>query len=405
MKTGQKAPAPRQPAAKRITHVAELLPRARELVSRKAANMYEGFEVKKGQKVLIINEPSADQLVVEAFATASRERGATVDIIGLQGFGPLKDAAELLDNMFSNNWYPDWAWAAANEADIVLLTAFLKKPHTPIPPLPGNPKVENIEITSDLMLSEYLSFPVELRDAIDDVAWENMGHASQLRWTDLEGTDLTIHYKPQDWKKLIDRNTKGKGAPYPHGHLMFPAPVQDMNGVYVSSSITFGGPVPRTTLKVEGGRVVDVQGGGKFGDRLRTSFEKYKDLTGKSCPGPGINWITTMGLCTNPKAARSPFFEELSGSARIFAWTYAHRRSGVLHASIGEGKVTPNYKVIRHMDTFFNTLVTEKGTIAENGRLCALDDPRVREMAARFGDPDQLLQECWIPAVSGVNVP
>ena len=64
---------------------------------------------------------------------------------------------------------------------------------------------------------------------------------------------------------------------------------------------------------------------------------------------------------------------------------------------------SPKYKIIRHMDTFFNTLVTEKETVSENGHLAALEDPRVRQIAAKYGDPDKLLEESWIPSIPGVN--
>lgn len=405
MNTHQKAPAPRMPEVKRITTVEELLPRAKEMVSRKAANMYEGIEINKGQNVLLINDTTTDPLVTEALYIAIQERGAHVNVIQLEGFPGQKDAVELLDNMFSNNWYPDWVWTAANEADIVLLNAFMKQAHTPIPSLPNNPILDNVEMTADLMLSEYETFPVELRDAIDDVAWEKLVNCSQVRWTDLEGTDLTINYTREDWETSINRNIKRRGAPFMHGHLMLPAPCSNMNGTYVTSSITFGGPVPPTTLIIESGKVTEVKGSGKYADRLRESFEKYQDLTGPKCPGPGVNWITTIGICTNPKARQSPFFDDLAGSARIYAWTFGHRRSGVIHTSVGEGLPSSNYKIIRHMDTYFNTIITEKETIIENGHLTTLDDPKVREIASKFGDPDDLLEECWIPAVSGVNAP
>lgn len=405
MNSSRGTPAPKMPEIKRITAVEELLPTARKMVSREAASMYEGIEVKEGQKVLFINDFTADQLVVEALTRAIRERGAHVDIIFLEGFPGLKDPVDLLDSMFSNNWYPDWAWAAANEADIVLLTAFLKEPHTPVPPLSNKPFVDNVEMTADLMISDYETFPVEVRDTIDDVAWEKLANCSQVRWTDLEGTDITLNLKPEAWQKSIDGNMNRFGNPYMHGHLMLPAPCLDMSGVFVTSSITFGGPVPRTSLIIDGGRVVEVKGGGNFGDRLRESFEKYGDLASPKCPGPGINWITTVGICTHPKARQSPFYDDLAGSARIYAWTFGHRRSGVMHTSVGEGMASSNYKVIRHMDTYFNTLVTEEETIIENGHLTALEDPRVRQVAAKYGDPDQLLEECWIPAVSGVNAP
>ncbi len=39
------------------------------------------------------------------------------------------------------------------------------------------------------------------------------------------------------------------------------------------------------------------------------------------------------------------------------------------------------------------------------GHLTALDDPQVRQEAAKYGDPDKLLQENRIPAIPGINVP
>lgn len=404
MSIASAAPGPRIPKSRKITSVEELLPAAREMVSRKPANMYEGLEIQKGHRVLFVNDTTADQLVVESFSTAIRERGGHVDIITLEGFRGLKDPVDMLDNMFSNNWYPGWAWEAATEADIVLLTAFIKKAHTPIPRLPKNPIVDNMEMTADLMVSEHQKYPVELRDAIDEVTWEKLGNSTRVKWTDLEGTDIDMSPTAADWERAIGR-LKQNGLPYHHGHLMLPAPCPSMNGVYMTSSITFGGPIPRTRMIVEKGRVVKVEGGGKFAERLRESFERYGHLTGRSCPGPGINWISTVGICTNPHAQRSPFFDELAGSARVYAWSFGHRRSGVFHTSIGEGMASPNHKIIRHMDTYFNTLVTDKGTVMENGHLAALDDRKIRHLASKYGDPDKLLKEIWIPAVPGVNVP
>ena len=404
MVKGNKALSPKMPQVAKITGVEQLLPMAREMVSREPANMYEGVEVKTGQKVLLVNDTTADQLVVEALSTAIKERGAHLNTITLEGFSGLKDPVDIVDTMFSNNWYPKWVWDAANEADIVLLIAFIKAAHTPLPTLSNKPLVDNVEMTADLMVSEYESYPVELRDTIDEVAWEKLVNSSKVRWTDLEGTDITLDLTAEDWQRATKRRIQRTGCPYQHGHLTLPAPSQSMNGVLATSSITFGGPVPRTRMVIERGKVVRVEGNGKFAERLRDTFEKYANLTGR-CPGPGINWITTMGICTNPKARRSPFFDELAGSARVYAWTFGHRRSGVIHSSVGEGIVSPTYKVIRHVDTYFNTLVTDKDTVIENGHLTALDDPRVHRVASEYGDPEKLLAESWIPAVEGVNAP
>src|SRR5438445_772073 len=42
--------------------------------------------------------------------------------------------------------------------------------------------------------------------------------------------------------------------------------------------------------------------------------------------------------------------------------------------------------------------------LLENGRLRALDDANVRDLAARHGDPDELLAESWTPPLPGITV-
>jgi hypothetical protein len=45
----------------------------------------------------------------------------------------------------------------------------------------------------------------------------------------------------------------------------------------------------------------------------------------------------------------------------------------------------------------------EQIRIVEKGRLVALDDPEVRKVAEKYGDPDALLKEDWIPNIPGIN--
>jgi hypothetical protein len=61
-----------------------------------------------------------------------------------------------------------------------------------------------------------------------------------------------------------------------------------------------------------------------------------------------------------------------------------------------------------HIHLLFPTLtVTTKSgtdyTLIDNGRLTALDDPDVRALAAKYGDPDDLLKEDWIPKIPGIT--
>ena len=62
-----------------------------------------------------------------------------------------------------------------------------------------------------------------------------------------------------------------------------------------------------------------------------------------------------------------------------------------MHWGFGGG---PEKKRI-HIDAIiFQSTITANGVpIVERGRLTALDDPEIREMAKKYGDPDRVLAE------------
>jgi hypothetical protein len=41
--------------------------------------------------------------------------------------------------------------------------------------------------------------------------------------------------------------------------------------------------------------------------------------------------------------------------------------------------------------------------LIDRGRMTSLDDPGVRALASRYGDPDKILTENWIPDIPGIN--
>ena len=43
--------------------------------------------------------------------------------------------------------------------------------------------------------------------------------------------------------------------------------------------------------------------------------------------------------------------------------------------------------------------------IVNKGRFTSLDDPMVRALASRYGDPDDLLTDEWVPHLPGINAP
>lgn len=79
--------------------------------------------------------------------------------------------------------------------------------------------------------------------------------------------------------------------------------------------------------------------------------------------------------------------------------TMPTRRSGVTHYAVGStaGRTpTPEMEsapVHTHGHLLKASLWIDDEPCIENGRLLVLDDPEVREVAAKYGDPDQLLKE------------
>ena len=43
--------------------------------------------------------------------------------------------------------------------------------------------------------------------------------------------------------------------------------------------------------------------------------------------------------------------------------------------------------------------------LLDKGRMTSLDHPEVRALASRYGNPDDVLAEDWIPEVPGINAP
>lgn len=402
----KKAPAPITPKTLDITSVEPLLPIARQIVKRQGLFTLGGLELKPDQLVLMIVDSTNDRLVQEAFEIAIREAGGKLEKIMLHGYPRMTDPVELVDTMFSRNWWPNWVWQAVKEADLVMQGALLVAAHTPNLPvdISKKPKFVNMKWTADLLASNYETFPVEVRDAIDKSVWENYAYARNIELSDLEGTNMKLALEKEDWDKDTDGMLARYGLPYMPGHLGVPISLKKCEGILASSSLTFGGPVPITTMTIEGGRVVDVFGGGKFGETLRRSFEEFKDLTSPHNQGPGVNWLSSLTIWTHPKARRSAFLDRLTGSARIHAYAFGHRRSGFMHTAIGEGNIGNNHNIIWHVDQFFTTLIADGKKIIDRGHLLALDDPKVVKIAEKYGDPQQLLAEEWIPAVSGVNI-
>lgn len=385
---------PRMTQVKEIRSPEDILPALSNIVKRVPQRGFnEGLGLKAGERVYMVTDNSIDPILTEALVEAIREARGVVDRVDLEGYHDLTDPIDIVDTIGGHNWFPDWVWEGAKQADVFLRMAFMKFPHVPNLPIPmrsRSPRILEWEIPPDILLSSCMTFPLDVWDAIDRKTWETYQGARRVEVTDNDGTNLTFDLTEKDWEPEADI--------FKPGHLFIPFP-QDckLHGVIAFRSLTFGGPIPLTKLHIEDRRVVEVEGGGTFGDRLRESFKQYQNATYEKLPGPGCNWVSTFAFCTNPKYRRSPIYPQVQSSARVHAWCLGHRRSGIIHASVGSALETPKHKLIRHFELMSPTIVADDKVVIREGHLTSLDDPEVRRIAQKHGDPDEILLEDWIP--------
>jgi len=268
------------------------------------------------------------------------------------------------------------------------------------------------------LASPATSYPRELHTLINRKAWEPIWSApgGRVHLTDPEGTDLTYTLWPEYFSRT---GTPFKETPN-MGHLMahpLPpiVPRADAEGILAGTTNHFGRPFPAISLRVAGGRLEEIQGGGGYGEAWRELLEESLRTRYPCFPREGLFWLWEVAIGTNPKIRRPSTIQlHSSGGSE-----WERRRSGVIHVGLGTswrseyedwaGERRLLYGHL-HVHLLFPTLeVTmpsgERVRVIERGRLAALDDPEVRTLAQRFGDPNDLLTEDWIPQVPGISAP
>jgi hypothetical protein len=203
-------------------------------------------------------------------------------------------------------------------------------------------------------------------------------------------------------------------------------PIARINGVLAGTQ-GHGGFFPRWEVYFKDGFISEVKGGGAQGQAL-TEFLKYPGLNDRQYPfhnQPGYWYLYEIAFGSHPKSFRHPLPLLKNGN------TSPERvRSGVIHWGLGirlwhdpsgptESKVwsdfTEKYNLPKdhgwHTHTYFTTYkvrlrnANKWVNILDKGHMTSLDDPEVRALASRYGDPNYLLTEDWIPEVPGINAP
>jgi 2,5-dihydroxypyridine 5,6-dioxygenase len=384
--------------------------------------MRNSVKIEPGDEVLIICDTTSDRDVTEAYKIAAEIVGGRVSVLTLKSAGAGASSDEITHNALYGLW-PKVAFHALTAADwCVNLTAF-----TDIHGMFGTgadayglesmmdiwekyrTRMLSVVITSkEGLASDWATYPERLLRYLGYKAHEHVLAAAPdtekalVRVTDLQGTDLSLEGFTMVTKASLD--SKGERALpfYTFGtEVVGLKPLPNAEGVIVSTSIHTGW-VPEMKMTVKGGKGVQIEGGGEVGILWTRDFEKGKGAESRrrlaifgEHPGPGVNWLEELMYGVHPKAFRIGYKYRWEGSEAFGAWNGGTRRSGTLHFGFGGG--TNEWYRHRDLEVFFPTLTINGETIIENGRLKILDDREVREEAAKYGDPDYLLTEKWIP--------
>ncbi len=406
-----------------------LLPYARYIVGepeiRRTAAGFIGYgRTRPGDRVLLAADTHFDAEVVEATARAFRERGAHVDVI-VTDAGPdreFDDLDELRAAIRRRPWREEprrwegipWIQELAAREGYDLLV------HGKGGGIP--PTKHRYEAFPWLGREHYASratvFPRDLHTLINERAWRPVweeGPGGRMHLTDPEGTDVTWDM----WPEYFDHPSAMFGPVPRWNHLMShpPTPISEREsarGIVRGTTNHFGRPFTPIAVTVENGRVENVEGGGAYGDAWRELLAEARDISYPCFPRPGLFWLWEVAIGTNPKIVRPANIRYLSSGG--FEWE--RRRSGIVHIGFGtqwrgpeEKWAGENHLVYGHLHVhcMAATLVLEtaKGktyTVLDKGRLTSLDDPDVRDVAAKYGDPDRVLAEDWIPPIPGITV-
>jgi hypothetical protein len=284
------------------------------------------------------------------------------------------------------------------------------------------------EKQSDL-LSKVPEFPGDVWKTMEQKILDSLPFIESVRMTDPEGTDVR-------WSVTEEEAEKWARAALLQGHL-FLYPLQGSRGIldaafdsqvfpdsngFLAGCSNHTAYYPCVKVTIEHGMLTKIDGGGRMGEMARVLLNEpeLKNAHYPDAPKPGYWYWFEAALGTNPKYFRPLHALAQGGPGRIN--TFERNRSGVFHFGMGmetldkEARQFCDEKDLPcdhawHIHNYFITyaakLRDEDQTIniVDKGHLSTLDNAEVRALTSRYGDPDLILREEWIPGMPGINEP
>lgn len=440
--------APRYPRIHKITSTDELMPQVRYVLERggekkgdRSFQMRPGYGIKGGERILVVASSLTDPLVIQAFLRGFKEKNCLVDLIVVgstyKGLSEISGVNEISRGFEGGRNTGRLVREFAEKGGHSLIVGMTQSVGEASP---GFGALRMHWSTRELLASPSTMYPDEILQAAEDEAWQMLRQTAEVRVTDPEGTDLGFTWFPEYWQVIDGTHPTIKtigggplagsygGHPYYAGaseevlipgHLMgYPLGValDKSNGAgTVAGTANHAGLFPHLKLTMKNNRLTSVEGGGEYGRLWQAKLEKTKDIKYPLFPQPGLFYLIEIAVGTHPKIPRPHnVMESLTAKA---TWSYERMRSGIIHVGIGnilyENQAWAASRRLpgdhHHVHLYFPTLVAKlrggrQVNLVDKGRLTVLDDSRVRNIAAKHGNPDDLLREDWIPAIPGINV-
>ncbi len=454
-------PKPQAPLLPRITSADQLVPFAKIVLQRDYIGQRLGWGIKGGERVLIMFSNTVHPLVREAFVKALHELNCPVDVVirerqlvrWTRGTKEWADEALRLKrerlsqdlNTIPTKRYPSWGRSGTprpTSSGMRFSKENLEQYDVIVGPVEGPRNQTGLAggfwwaKTPELLASAGTIYPGELLDFIDQKIWEVVRSAERVEVTGLQGTKFSFTWFPEWWELVEGTHPKIKTPGHlstfnalrpgrsEHavfaGHLMLHPRYgaiegADAQGVITSQLGEWDPMWPPMSLHLDRGEIVRIEKGGIYGDFWRESLELTKDILYPGHSRPGTAWITEFSLGTNPKVIGAMRVEELKGvehrDPMILTSGDPRDRAGFIHAGYGVRGASwwaePYQMPVNHYHQFLPFITYDVATrdgrkvrIIDKGRLLILDDPEVRAMAAKFGDPDKLLSVDWVPEIT-----
>ncbi|HEU0071762.1 MAG TPA: hypothetical protein VFS04_10725 [Alphaproteobacteria bacterium] len=354
-------------------------------------NMMKVFAIRPGDNIVFLTDPLLDRRVVDAVSGIALGRGCK--------------PREFMHHTSQITAPPPEAVPLIEQADFVISTWFASTGYPLFNKLRKEKGQRWIKITYfrnlDVLNTPQARFPVELVGEIIRATARQYPRDSEFDMTfaDARGTDLVIKFTPEMTKNLLDHNRwRGENTGDVDGCYVHYLPAHGPN-IYAHSAFKRD-PHARPQM----GGVVFPQWAVGF----RKPFEEkigieYKDGIVDKVHGRSIDaeilrdmlvgreaLLHELGCGFNPKAPRYAVYPAGSNAAGCLHFgTDSNRPSEYMQ------RVVPYWEEPHiHQDCviFDATVKAGNTTLIDNGFLTSLRDPKVVEMASKYGDPVELLE-------------